>query len=197
MPTPYMTEPALLESLRGQQYLVLRPVDAVATFYDREQVNVLAQAPGSLPHPNAGHVTLRGFAEPDRVPLLRESVERWTESTPPIELLVEAVDGFPPPFQVIIARLARTPSLVGSYASLTGVLDPTDFRRIGELPLGEWVFHLSLAYAGALDELAWKAVLGNCRRDVASAPREVISSVDFVHYDEDGEHIETFRLQSS
>jgi hypothetical protein len=31
-----MTDPELLESLRGQQYLVLRPVADVAAFYDEE-----------------------------------------------------------------------------------------------------------------------------------------------------------------
>lgn len=71
MPGPYMTDPALLNSLRGQQFVVLRPGGAVATFYDREQSDVLAQFAG-MPHPNAGHVTLRGFFEPKRVQSLRK-----------------------------------------------------------------------------------------------------------------------------
>ena len=145
MPTPYMTEPALLESLKGQQYVVLRPGAAVAEFYRSEQSAVLGRLPGGIPHPHTGHVTLRGFFEPERVAPLRETIAGWARSRAPIDLRVEAVDGFPPPFGVLIARLERTHSLLDAYESLTALLDSRDFVRIGELPLDEWVFHLSLA----------------------------------------------------
>lgn len=196
MPSPYMIDLALLDSLRGQQYVVLRPAAEVADFYVREQSAVLARVP-SLSHPNTGHVTLRGFFEPERIEALRDRIRSWAVVTPAIELRVEAVDGFPPPFQVLIARLARRDSLVDAYASLTGVLDSTDFRRIGELPLNEWVFHLSIAYAGELDESGWGALLSGCQREIVPAPAELVSSVDFVWYDDDGEHTETIPLQES
>lgn len=117
--------------------------------------------------------------------------------TPAIELRIEAVDGFPPPFQVVIARLTRRDSLVDAYASLTEVLDSTGFRRIGELPLDEWVFHLSVAYAGELDGPGWEALLSGCRRETLPAPAERVSSVDFVWYGDDGEHIESIPLQET
>ena len=194
MPSPYMTDPALLDSLRGQQYVVLRPHAEVADFYVREQSAVLARVP-SLPHPNSGHVTLRGFFEPERVEALRDRVRSWGAGTPAIELRIEAVDGFPPPFQVVIARLTRRDSLVDAYTSLTEVLDSTDFRRIGELPLDEWVFHLSVAYAGELDGPGWDALLSGYQREIVPAPAECVSSVDFVWYDDDGEHTESIPLQ--
>lgn len=197
MSTAYMTEAAALESLRGQQYVVLRPTAAVAAFYEREQAEILRRLPESTPRPNTGHVTLRGFSEPQRVDALRELVASWAGSRPPIELRVDAVDGFPPPFQVLIARLERTVSLVDAYASLTASLDATDFRRLGELPLEEWVFHLSLAYASDLDDRAWTAAFAASGRPVASRPRELVSSVDFVWYDADGEHIDSFAVRSS
>ena len=149
----------------------------------------------SLPHPNSGHVTLRGFFEPERVEALRDRVRSWGAVTPAIELRIEAVDGFPPPFQVVIARLTRRDSLVDAYTSLTEVLDSTDFRRIGELPLDEWVFHLSVAYAGELDGPGWDALLSGYQREIVPAPAECVSSVDFVWYDDDGEHTESIPLQ--
>lgn len=194
MTTPYMKDAGLLESLRGQQYVVLRPSAAVAAFYAREQIEILRQLPASTPHPNVGHVTLRGLWEPDRVHRLRELIASWARSTPAVELRVEAVDGFPPPFSVLIARLRRTPSLLRAFSSLTEVLDATDFRRIGELSIDDWVFHLSLAYASSLGEQEWGAVLDAGRRTVSSLPHEVVSSVDLVWYDDEGEHSESFAL---
>ena len=194
MPTPYMTDPAQLESLKGQQYVVLRPDAAVADFYRRAQSDVLGRLPDGIPHPHTGHVTLRGFFEPERVASLRAAITDWARSLAPIDLRVEAVDGFPPPFSVLIARLERTHSLLDTYAGLTALLDSTDFVRIGELPLDEWVFHLSLAYANALDEQAWAQALEASAREVEPKPFETVSCVDVVWYDDDGEHIESMPL---
>lgn len=191
----YMTDPVQLASLQGQQYLVLGVGGDVADFYAGERERILALAPGALPHPHSGHVTLRAFSEPKRVAMLRDVVGAWARATAPIELQVDAVDGFPAPFQIVIARLARTPTLVGAYASLTRLLDSTDLRRIGELPLDEWVFHMSLAYGAALDSSAWGGLLrSSARSTVPSQPRETVATVDFVRYDDDGEHVETFAL---
>src|SRR5947209_7482758 len=115
---PFMTDSALLDSLDGQQYLVLRPTAAVAAFYTAEQARLRRLLPGSLQHPNAGHVTLRGFYEPTRIDELKRTLAAWAKQQGAIELQVDRVDGFPPPFQVLIARLERTPSLVDAYASL-------------------------------------------------------------------------------
>ena len=109
----------------------------------------------------------------------------WARQQGPIELQVDRIDGFPPPFQVLIARLERTPSLVNAYASLTAALDATGFHRIGELPLAEWVFHLSLLYCNSLSEDAWEQVHAESGRSVEQHPRELVTEVEFVWY-EDG-----------
>lgn len=197
MPTPYMTKPTLLESLRGQQYVVLRPTAAVRTFFEREQAGALERLPDGTPHPRTGHVTLRGFFEPERVTALRDLIATWAGSTPPIEVRIDAVDGFPPPFQILIARSARTDSLVEAYSRLTDSLDTTDFSRIGELSLDDWVFHLSLAYAGGLAENEWSEALAAIARNVHAPPSEFVSCVDFVWYDDAGEHIDKLPLMRS
>jgi len=191
-----MTGSRQLESLEGQQYLVLRPTGAVAEFYDAEQSALLRGLPASITHPDAGHVTLRGFSEPERVDALRSALAAWAAKQPPVDMRVCAIDGFPPPFQVIIARAERSPSLVDAYASLTTALDATDFDRIGELPLDEWVFHLSLAYAGTLDERAWGDTLERRRREIADGPTETIAEVEFVWYRAGVEHAEVLPLGS-
>lgn len=190
----FMTDASLLESLSGQQYLVVRPAGDVASFYETEQAALLRALPGSVTHPNTGHVTLRGFHEPERVDALREVLAHWASEQPGIRLRVEGVDGFPPPFQVLIARLQRTPSLVDAYSTLTAVLDATDFCRIGELPLDEWVFHLSLAYASTLSGPDWAEAHVNSRRELDPAPAEVSHAVEFVWYENGAERSEQLLL---
>jgi hypothetical protein len=66
--------------------------------------------------------------------------------------------------------------------------------RAGKLPLDDWVFHLSLAYANALEEPAWDRALRASGPEATPHHREIVSSVDFVSYDDAGEHIETMPL---
>ncbi len=65
MRRPFMNDPELLRSLRGQQHLVLRPVADVAEFYDDGQRSLRGRLQAPLPCPTTGHVTLRGFFEPE------------------------------------------------------------------------------------------------------------------------------------
>lgn len=183
-----MTDPAQLAALDGQQYLVLRPVRDVASFYRAERAAVLAGLPRSVSSPNTGHVTLRGFAESDRPDHVAAVVAEWAREQGPITLRVDGVDGFPPPFSVIIARLERTPTLLDSYARLTRLLEETDLVRLGELGLDEWVFHLSLAYCGGLDAAAWDDAHARTARVVAELPTEVIMQAELVWYESGAEH---------
>lgn len=195
MTQPFMTGPTLLDSLNGQQYLVLRPTGDVAMFYAAEQAQLRDSLPESISYPHTGHVTLRGFYEPERVHELRDLLAKWAGESPLIELTLDGVDGFPPPFQILIARLARTPSLIEAYSSLTSLLDATDFHRIGELPLDDWIFHLSLIYAGTLEEAEWTAAHESTKRSAAAA--EVCGSAEFVWYEDGMEHSEVLTLGGS
>lgn len=91
--------------------------------------------PDSIISPNMDHVNLRRFYEPTRVQELKSCILKWAAQHEPIELVLEGVNGFPPPFQILIARLERSRSLVDPYSALTSALDAPGFRRIGELPL--------------------------------------------------------------
>ncbi|WP_344756489.1 2'-5' RNA ligase family protein [Gryllotalpicola koreensis] len=192
-----MTDPALLEPLNGQQYLVLRPAGRVAEFYESEQARLKSRLPTSISHPHTGHVTLRGFYEPTRVRELRDAIAAWAARQTPIEVQVEAVDGFPTPFQIFIARLNRNTALIEAYAGLTAALDVTDFQRIGELPLEQWVFHVSLIYCGALSNSDWEAAHEKHARDVRPRPSEVLTEAEFVWYENGTEHAETITLSGN
>lgn len=190
----FMTDPALLASLEGQQYLVLRPTGPVGEFYEAEQTSLKMRLPAEIAHPHTGHVTLRGFYEPMRVQELKHTIRVWARQQAPIEVRVEAVDGFPTPFQILIARLHRTPSLVDAYGSLTSALNATDLQRIGELPLDQWTFHMSLAYCNALSSDDWQETHANNSRDVVERPSELLTEAEFVWYENGSEHTEMVAL---
>ena len=112
----------------------------------------------------------------------------------PIEVTVEAVDVFPAPWQIVILRLARSASLVSAYASLTSALEATDIRRLGELSLEDWTFHLSVLYGKTLSPEEWQALATASARELADRPSETIHEVELVSYDGGVELAEVIRL---
>ncbi|OAN35301.1 hypothetical protein A4X16_05155 [Microbacterium sp. H83] len=187
-----MDTPEQLASLDGQQYLVLRPTAAVAQLYEVEQDAALRHV--RVPHPHTGHVTLRGFFEPERREQLRDLIRSWAGRQPPIDVAVDAVDVFPSPWQIVILRLARRASLIDAYSSLTAALDRTDVRRLGELSLDEWTFHLSIVYGTDLAPDRWAALARASVRDLPVRPSETISEAELVWYEGGIEHAEVFPL---
>ncbi|MFJ2369234.1 2'-5' RNA ligase family protein [Microbacterium sp. NPDC087665] len=192
MRRPFMHTPEQLASLDGQQYLVLRPRLAVADLYTAEQPAALEVA--ELPRPHTGHVTLRGFYEPTRQEDLASLVRAWAAAQQPIEIIAEAVDAFPAPWQILILRLARTPSLVAAYATLTELLAASDFRRLGELDLDDWTFHLSVVYGKTLTGEAWNDIESARTRDLVEPPHEIVLDAELVSYSHGEEHAEIIRL---
>ncbi|MFD5213533.1 2'-5' RNA ligase family protein [Microbacterium sp. NPDC058345] len=190
MPRDFMTDPGQLRDLEGQQYLVLRPTGAVMREFDLVQDAARQCLGDRVRYPGAAHVTLRGLYEPQRVDEVRAVVHEWAAAQHPIDIVFEAVDSFPAPWQIVIARLGRTPSLLHAYASLTEALDRTDLRRIGELPLDDWIFHLSTVYAKTLAPDAWEDLARATRRDDGAPPAETIAEAEFVTYVDGVEHRE-------
>ncbi|MDQ0076313.1 2'-5' RNA ligase family protein [Arthrobacter oryzae] len=190
MPRSFMSGPDQLSSLEGQQYVVLRPSASVMAMYERVQATAQSSLPDVVTYPHTGHVTLRGFSEPDRVEHLKEVIREWAADQSFIDLRLDAIDSFPAPFQIVIARLERTPSLVEAYAGLTEMLDETDFNRIGELSLEDWTFHMSIAYCGELPDDDWEVARTTLERELAERPMDEASEVEFVWYQSGVEHRE-------
>ncbi|MFQ4150519.1 2'-5' RNA ligase family protein [Arthrobacter sp. LAPM80] len=158
--------------------------------YEKAQDTAKSSLPNVVTYPNTGHVTLRGFFEPDRVEQLQAAVREWATGQPLIELRIEAIDSFPAPFKIVIARLERTPSLVNAYAGLTAMLNQTDFNRIGELSLDDWTFHMSIAYCSELPDNAWDDTRTSLECEFADRPVDVASELEFVWYQDGIEHRE-------
>ena len=191
-----MSSPTQLASLEGQQYLVLRPTRAVSDVYRAEQRSALGRM--DAPHPHTEHVTLRAFREPERRDEVLSLIREWAVAQRPIEVVAEAVDVFPTPWQIVILRLTRTSSLVSAYANLSAALESTDFRRLDERSTEEWTFHLSVIYAKTLSVAAWTELSHKSRRSLSKRPAETISEAEFVWYENGVEHSEVipFGLRS-
>ncbi len=194
MRRPFMDTPDQLASLEGQQYLVLRPSGAVAEVYREIQETALDRLGIPARRPHTGHVTLRGFFEPERREELAALIRTWAAREEPIEVSAEAVDEFPLPWQILIVRLARSASLVSAYSTLTAALDATDYRRLGELPLADWTFHLSVLYGKTLDAADWSRFAKAEVRPLSSAPTEVIAEAELVWYEDGIEYAEVLPL---
>jgi hypothetical protein len=195
MRRPFMATPDQLASLEGQQYLVLRPTAAVGEVYRDVQDAALAHLGIPARRPHTGHVTLRGFSEPERREELAELIRSWAAWQSPIEVIAEAVDEFPAPWQILIVRLARSASLVSAYSTLTTALDATDFRRLGELPLTDWTFHLSVLYGKTLDAAVWSRFSDAEVRALEPEPAEIITEAELVWYQDGIEHAEVLPLR--
>lgn len=189
-----MTDPDQLSSLEGQQYLVLRPSAPVSAAYRKVQGELLTRVPAGTKHPHTEHVTLREFYEPERRGELEALVREWAARQHPIEIVAEAIDTFPAPWQVVIMRLARTASLVDAYASLSTALEQTDFRRLDELALEDWIFHLSVVYGKTLTADAWTELERGALRELAEQPRCVVEEAELVGYQDGLEHAEVIPL---
>lgn len=194
MRRPFMETPEHLTSLDGQQYLVLRPTGEVAAAYREVQDAAFASLEVPVRHPHTGHVTLRGFSEPARRGELGVLIHEWAAKQRPIEVIAEAVDEFPAPWQILIVRLARTTSLVSAYARLTDALEHTDICRLGELPLKDWTFHMSVLYGKTLDAAEWSQFAQAPPRTFESAPTETITEAELVWYQDGIEHAEILSL---
>lgn len=189
-----MDTPEQLASLEGQQYLVLRPTIGVASLYREVQDAALARFGGRIPHPHTEHVTLRGFFEPERRDELSALIRGWAAHQHPIEVRAEAVDAFPAPWQVLIVRLARTASLVSAYANLSAALERTDLRRLDELTVDDWTFHLSVVYGRSLEPAEWEEFRTASMSELGRTPSETIAEAELVWYQDGAEHAEVFPL---
>ncbi|MGW8481928.1 2'-5' RNA ligase family protein [Microbacterium sp. NPDC055903] len=191
MRRPIMDTPQQLASLEGQQYLVLRPTGAVAeTFRTVQDAAIAAAGQQPITWPHTEHVTLRGFFEPHRREEVAAVIRAWAAERHPIEIVADAVDSFPSPWQIILVRLARTATLTRAYADLTRALGDTDLRRLDERPLEEWTFHLSAVYAKLLDAARWAELERASVRELAERPSETIAEAEFVWYEGGVEHAE-------
>lgn len=151
--TPFVTDPRHLKSLAESSYLVVRPPHEIADAYLEAQEAVRSLGYGEVPSYPAPHMTLKGFAgraDESVTALVRD----WAAETPPLAIGLKRVSSFPD-FRVLIVEVERTPELATALEKIRSLCRHLEPSNEDEIPAENWTFHLSLAYASALEESDW------------------------------------------
>ena len=194
-----MTDPAHLTALAGQKYVVMRVGGEVDRLF-QETRRLLLERLAGLPvgHPNAGHVTLRGFPCGTDYDRLSQVLDDWSTETPPLAIETERLAYFGPPHQIIMLRVRRTEALVRAYARLAKLADEAGLPAIAGIarPVEDWVFHISLVYCRNVPEADWARVVALVDGLTVRSARKVAEDAELVCFDDEGEHQTVYRLGS-
>jgi 2'-5' RNA ligase superfamily len=156
---PFITDSRHLRQLAGTSGLVLRPSGPIVTQFDEAQDLIRQCLPGektiSFPRP---HVSLLGFRS-EATDAILETVGNWAARQPPLSLTAGRLDGFPPPFQVVILAIEGTLALSQALKSARSFAERASLRYFDEVAEDQWVFHASVAYCDLLPHHQWRQVM--------------------------------------
>lgn len=148
---PFVTDPAHLDQLTGRASLCARPSGEVEEAFERAQAQVreiVGDEGASWP---AAHMTLAGFGTRDRPvdePMQRSIaalVDRCTSAISPLRLEVTGFDAFVQD-RVPILAIRSTPELSAAARRIRSGAVTQGLPSHEEIPVDDWVFHLSLGY---------------------------------------------------
>jgi 2'-5' RNA ligase len=180
---PFIDDPEHIRELDGQRFVVLRPAIIVSECH-RQVQDVLRQRLSGLPasYPARGHVTLAGFAAGTRLESVQELVSDWIPDVPSLRIEVQGATSFPPPFQIAILKVVKTPALFSALHGLRRRAEQRGLTVSTVTPAEEWVFHMSLAYCSNLSVTEWSELarfIERLRVPSASCVQETVEIVAF------------------
>lgn len=158
----FIDDPAHIELVDGQRYVVLRPPPEVRTRYmqvQRAMKDRLNNEPVSFPA--EPHITFIGVAEGSTLERVRDVVKEWARVTAPLEMHVENVGSFPAPDQIVILRMRKTTQLLDALIRLRTLALENGLRLLGSIEPAQWIFHMSVAYCSALNAKAWRQLVAS------------------------------------
>jgi serine-type D-Ala-D-Ala carboxypeptidase/endopeptidase len=185
---PVIREPP--PEVAGSAYVVLRPGGALEERCTSLQADLAKKLAGAKAPAPAPHVTMKAFGTEDRhvtdedLPAIVAVVRGWAAATPRLIIRAEAVDAFDEE-QVPVVRVVATPELSRALVDL--------WRRSAdaELPSGsldvygadDWIFHLSLAYPGGLDDARWRELTAWLRNQDVAGAEATVDAADLLLFD--------------
>jgi len=193
---PFIDNPGHIRTLERQRFVVLRPLPAVTKIH-REVQRTLRQKLATLPvsYPAQAHVTLCGFAAGAELGSVQDLVRRWARSVPPLIIEVERVTSFPPPFQVVVVQVRRTPELSAALAGLRQRAQTERFDVSTNMPVDRWIFHMSVAYCSELSLSDWHELASAVETLHVPPMQCTVESTEVVAFDDGREYSGgTYRL---
>lgn len=187
---PFIDDPRALASYAGQRYVVLRVAGDPALRYQELQAQLRAKLRDpSIMFPAVPHITLAGYKPGTDEGRLASVVATWAAAIEPLDLEVgDPVSCFPPPFQVIVLPIRRTPALFGALVEIRDAGARAGFPLATVTPPENWTFHLTLATCGRLENSAWtkaQRIAEAC--EAPATARSIADAAELVVFDNGAE----------
>lgn len=185
---PFIDDPAHIALLEGERYVVLRPNGAVRDAYTRVRARFQEKLTGLPVSYPAHHLTLAGFANGASLDAVRELVANWASTVSSLVLEFEELGVFPSPFQIVIARVRRTPALGEALATLREQARQCNLIDVATVQPSDWIFHMSVAYCSALSATAWQDVAAWVETIRVAGAECAVTEVEIVGIDDGQEY---------
>jgi 2'-5' RNA ligase len=178
-----------ISELDGRRFVVLRPTWDVAEVHGGMQQIMRQQfADAPLSYPARAHVTLGGFAAGTPLDGVQELVRAWALDVPPLRVDIERVACFPPPFQIVIVQVCKTPELLGALKELRRGAISRKLEISMPVAPDDWIFHMSVAYCAKLSPKEWDRVTRLVPTLHVVRARGVVTQAEVVALDEGREY---------
>ncbi|MGZ4149170.1 MAG: serine hydrolase domain-containing protein [Actinomycetota bacterium] len=194
--TPVIVDAAFLRDVAGCAVVVLRPCGDVLDAFDDLQGRLLDRFPEVAWSVPAAHCTLKGFGSSGS-PLTfadeaaaAEALAGWAGATSPLTLHAEALGVFDTPDEgrIVYLRVEASAALRAALAPLRAASADLPASGSDAIATGDWIFHLSLAYAETVEDSLWDEIVAWTRRVPADATC-VCDRVDLLGYDGGAERV--------
>lgn len=178
---PVISDPRQLEAAAGTRYVVMRPTERLTqAFLQVQQAVRLLPGADGLSYPTA-HMTMKACGQGDDEELVA-AARSWSLRTPPLEVTFEAITAFPD-HDVLAIQVARTRELADAMADLRQDCAHIPAGQEDAIPVDEWVFHTSLAYAAWMPEERWRALLHDVEDLALDRATDHLNVVDVLAFD--------------
>jgi 2'-5' RNA ligase len=186
---PFIADPTHLSELDRQRFVVLRMPQTATEMYGHVQ-GLVRQRLSALPvsYPARPHVTLCGFPAGTVLAAVQETVESWARSIPSLAIEVERMSTFPPPFQVVIVQVRKTPELLAAVAGLRRQAEERRLVLSTLVPADQWIFHMSVAYCAGLGAAAWHELTEFIEKLQVPLTQCVVHEAEVVAFDDAREY---------
>jgi 2'-5' RNA ligase len=185
---PFIDDPAHIEALDRQRFVVLRAPLAVSAVYDQIQRALRERLRGQpVSYPARAHVTLCGFAAGTALDAVQELVRRWAKTVPPLHIEIERVSSFHAP-QIVVVEVRKIPALFTALASLRSRAEDKGLAVSTVTPVEGWRFHMSVAYCSQLEESAWQELTHFAETATVPAVHESVRTAEVVAFDDRREY---------
>ena len=180
----FLDDSSHITALEGQRFVVLRARGRPAEEFERVLGVLRARLAGAdVSYPAQPHVTLAGFAAGTPIEAVQAIVGAWSQTVAPLRIELERVTIFPPPFQILVLQVRKTPELFAALVDLRRRASESGLVLSTVVAPDAWIFHMSVVYGARLDTPAWDDLAAFSRELSLSPAHHVAGEAEIVMFD--------------